>query len=88
MRKHLIIGLLACGSALMGCHNDDSGAPPTPPPTSSAMSFEGLAFSLVENSTCDTTAPADINDITFDYNADQNTADPRELTTIATACSS
>jgi hypothetical protein len=86
MRKHLIIGLLACGSALMGCHNDDSGAPPTPPPTSSAMSFEGLAFSLVENSTCDTTAPVDINDITFDYNADQNTADPRDLSAVATTC--
>ena len=52
------------------------------------MSFEGLAFSLVENSTCDTTAPADINDVTFDFNADQNTADPRELTTVATACTS
>jgi hypothetical protein len=88
MRKRLIIGLLACGSALMGCNNDDSSAPPVSPTTPSAMSFEGLAFSLVENSTCDTTAPADINDVTFDYNPDQNTADPRELTTIATACTS
>ena len=88
MRKHLIISLLACGSALGGCNNDDSGAPPVSPTTTSAMSFEGLAFSLVENSTCDTTAPADINDVTFDFNADQDTADPRALTTIATACTS
>jgi len=88
MRKHLIIGLLVCGSALSGCNNDNSGAPPTPPPTSSAMSFEGLAFSLVENSTCDTAAPVDINDITFDFNADQDTAEPRELNTVATACTS
>jgi hypothetical protein len=52
------------------------------------MSFEGLAFSLVESSTCDNTAPADINDVTFDYNADQDTAVPRDLSTIATACTS
>jgi hypothetical protein len=88
MRKHLMIGLIACGSALVGCNNNDSGAPPVSPATSSATSFEGLAFSLVENSTCDSTAPADINDVSLDFNADQDTADPRALTTIATACTS
>jgi hypothetical protein len=90
MNKPIKIGLaaLACGIALVGCHNDDNGAPPTPPPSSSATSFEGLAFSLVEDSTCNTTAPTDINDTDFAFNPDQDTADPRDLTSITTACTS
>ena len=90
MNKPIKIGLaaLASGIALVGCHSDDSGAPPTPPPSSSATSFEGLAFSLVEDSTCNTTIPTDINDTDFAFNPDQDTADPRALTSIATTCTS
>jgi hypothetical protein len=90
MYRSIKIGLaaLATAIALVGCHSDDSGAPPAPPPSSSATSFEGLAFSLVEDSTCNTTTPTDINDTDFAFNPDQDTADPRDLTSIATSCTS
>ena len=90
MRHQLKIGFLglACSMALGGCKNDNSSAPPSPPPTSSTTSFEGLSFSLVQKSTCDVTAPVDINAVDFSFNADQDTADPRDLTTVATACTS
>jgi hypothetical protein len=90
MNKPIKIGLaaLASGIVLAACHSDDSSAPPTPPPSSSATSFEGLAFSLVEDSTCNTTTPTDINDTDFAFNPDQDTADPRGLTSITTACTS
>jgi hypothetical protein len=78
---------LAVGMTLMGCH-DDSSAPPTSPATPSVTSFEGYSFSLVEESTCDDTAPADINSIDFAFNQDQDTAVPRDLSTVATACTS
>jgi hypothetical protein len=78
---------LVFGMALVGCH-DDSSAPPVSPPSPSMTSFEGYSFSLVENSTCDTTAPADINVIDFAFNPDQDTAAPRDLTSTATACTS
>jgi len=89
MNKPIKIGLaaLATGIALVGCHSDDSGTPPTPP-SSSATSFEGLAFSLVEDSTCNTTTPTDINDTDFAFNPDQDTAAPRDLSSIATTCTS
>jgi hypothetical protein len=43
---------------------------------------------LVEDSTCNTTIPTDINDTDFAFNPDQDTADPRALTSIATTCTS
>jgi hypothetical protein len=90
MNKTIKIGLaaLATGIALVGCHSDEGGAPPSQPPSSSATSFEGLAFSLVEESTCNTTTPTDINDTDFAFNPDQDTADPRSLTSITTTCTS
>jgi hypothetical protein len=90
MNKHIKIGLvaLASGIALVGCGSDNNGPPPSPPPSSSATSFEGLAFSLVEDSTCNTTTPTDINDTDFAFNPDQDTADPRDLASITTSCTS
>ena len=87
MRTQIKIALMgvAVGLTLMGCH-DDNSAPPMPPPSPSTTSFEGYSFNLVETSTCDTTAPADINSIDFSFNPDQDTAAPRDLSTVAAAC--
>jgi hypothetical protein len=89
MSTFLKVGVmgLALGITLMGCH-DDSSAPPTSPPSPSMTSFEGYSFSLVEESTCDDTAPADINVIDFAFNQDQDTATPRDVTTVTSACTS
>jgi hypothetical protein len=87
MHKHIkmsAVGLVV-GMSLMGCH-DDTSAPPVSPPSPSMTSFEGYSFSLVEQSTCDTTAPADINVIDFAFNPDQDTAAPRDLAAIDTTC--
>jgi hypothetical protein len=86
MRKYLTVmmGGAVCGFLIAGCH-DDSGNAPTPPAPSATM-FESYAQELIQGSTCEKANPVQTNNIAFSFAADQDTADPRDISAIAPAC--
>jgi hypothetical protein len=86
MRNYLtaIVGGVLVGFLLAGCHDDDR--PPSTPPAPSATGFEAYAVQLIHVSTCESTDPVQTNGIEFSFAADQDTADPRDVSMDAPAC--
>jgi hypothetical protein len=86
MRKYLtvILGGAVAGFLVAGCH-DDTGNPPTPA-APSATSLETYVHELIQGSTCESTDPVQTNSIEFSFAADQDTADPRDVSTDAPTC--
>ncbi len=86
MRMTHVVGLVAAigGMVLVGC-DDNRTISPQPTPTTS--DFEAFAQSLVVKSSCDTFIPADTNSVDFTFAADQDTAEPRDVSTVSAGCS-
>jgi hypothetical protein len=86
MRKYLtmIAGGAICGLIVAGCH-DDTSNPPTPP-APSATGFETYVHELIQGSSCDKSDPVQTNSIEFSFAADQDTADPRDVSAFAPTC--
>jgi hypothetical protein len=86
MRKYVTMFAVGAvgGFLVAGCH-DDTSNPPTPP-APSATGLETYVHELIQGSSCDSTDPVQTNSIEFSFAADQDTADPRDVSTIAPTC--
>ncbi len=88
MRKYLLVTAigLAAGLTLAGC-NDGGTTVTTPTPVPTSVAFEAFVQNQTEQNTCESTLPAQTNNIDFTFASDQDDADPRDTSTVAPACS-
>ena len=86
MRKHFQICALglASGMILAACNDDKHTVPPST--VTAGVGFEAFVQTLVEINTCDKSEPPDTNTSDFTYASDQDSAQPRDLSTVAPAC--
>ncbi len=86
MRKHFQICTLglACGMILAACKDNTHIVPPSA--ATAGVGFEAFVQNLVGINTCDKSEALDTNGIDFTYASDQDTAQPRDISTVAPAC--
>ena len=81
---------LAFGSiAVLGaCGGDDHGGGSTTPPTgqTSSYGFEPYLQQVVQQSSCDTNTPVTTTNVSFVFAADQDMAEPRDLSQVTPGC--
>jgi hypothetical protein len=87
MRKHLLVIAmgLAGGLMLAGC-KDDGTTVPTAPTVTPSVAFEAFVQGQTEQNTCESTLPAQTNNVDFTFASDQDDADPRDISAVAPAC--
>jgi hypothetical protein len=88
MRKGVLV--LACGGAvaLASCGGDDHGGG-QPPPTSggpTSLGYEAYLQQEVKQSSCETNEPVSVANVSFVFGADQDTAEPRDLSAVTPGC--
>jgi hypothetical protein len=86
--KHLLILGIGFGGALVlaGCHDDTATSSTPPPATNMPLTFEGFTQSQVKIATCNNLAAVEIGATTFDFAADQDEADPRDISDVTPGC--
>ena len=82
----LAVGSIAVLSACGGDGNGGSGS--TPPPTGQTTSygFEPYLQQVVQQSSCSNNTPVSTTNVTFQFAADQDTAEPRNLSMVIPGC--
>jgi hypothetical protein len=88
MRKHLLVIAMGLGGGLVlaGCHDDGGTTVPTPPTVTPSVAFETFVQTQTEQNTCESTVPAQTNNVDFTFASDQDDADPRDISAVTAAC--
>jgi hypothetical protein len=87
--KRLLILGIGFGGALVlaGCHDDTpTSSMPPPPATNMPVAFEAFTQSQVKTATCNTVVAVEIGATTFGFAADQDEADPRDISGVTPGC--
>jgi hypothetical protein len=86
--KHLLILGIGFGAALVlaGCHDDTATSSTPPPATNMPTAFETFTQSQVKIATCNSLVAVEIDAATFGFAADQDEADPRDISGVTPGC--
>ena len=87
VRSALVVLSLGAAGLLAACNDSDRSEVKTEaPPTPATADFDLYAKSLVENYSCEVKPAAEVNNVTFTFAPDQDTAAPADTSTITAGC--
>ena len=73
---------------ILGLRRGRTGSGSTPPPTgqTSSYGFEPYLQQVVQQSSCNNNTPVSTTNVNFHFAADQDTAEPRDLSRVMPGC--